>query len=149
MPDVTPFWISLRVAIISTIIVTILGIVISRWLYKRHGFIARLLESMIVLPIVLPPTVMGFILLIVFSPRSIIGSFFTDILHLPVVFTLTGAVLASIIVSFPLMYQHTVQGFRSIDNKMLNTARTMGASERKIFLKLFFHCLKDLYYQAS
>src|SRR5699024_755091 len=136
MPDVTPFWISLRVAIISTIIVTILGIVISRWLYKRHGFIARLLESMIVLPIVLPPTVMGFILLIVFSPRSIIGSFFTDILHLPVVFTLTGAVLASIIVSFPLMYQHTVQGFRSIDNKMLHTARTMGASERKIFFEI-------------
>ena len=91
---------------------------------------------MIVLPIVLPPTVMGFILLIVFSPRSIIGSFFTDILHLPVVFTLTGAVLASIIVSFPLMYQHTVQGFRSIDNKMLNTARTMGASERKIFFEI-------------
>src|SRR5699024_11129585 len=69
-------------------------------------------------------------------PRSIIGSFFTDILHLPVVFTLTGAVLASIIVSFPLMYQHTVQGFRSIDNKMLNTARTMRASERKIFFEI-------------
>src|SRR5699024_10874634 len=116
MPDVTPFWISLRVAIISTIIVTILGIVISRWLYKRHGFIARLLESMIVLPIVLPPTVMGFILLIVFSPRSIIGSFFTYILHLK--------------------YHDTVQCFRSIDNKMLNTARTMGASERKIFFEI-------------
>ena len=55
---------------------------------------------------------------------------------MPVVFTLTGAIIASIIVSFPLMYQHTVQGFRSIDPKMLNTARTMGASENKIFMKL-------------
>ncbi|MBZ8172463.1 molybdate ABC transporter permease subunit [Staphylococcus cohnii] len=136
MPDVTPFWISLRVAVISTIIVTILGVFISRWLYKRRGFITRLLESFIVLPIVLPPTVMGFILLIIFSPRSVIGRFFSDFLHLPVVFTLTGAIFASIIVSFPLMYQHTVQGFRSIDPKMLNTARTMGASESKIFFKL-------------
>lgn len=136
MPDVTPFWISLRVAVISTIIVTILGVFISRWLYKRRGFITRLLESFIVLPIVLPPTVMGFILLIIFSPRSVIGRFFSDFLHLPVVFTLTGAIFASIIVSFPLMYQHTVQGFRNIDPKMLNTARTMGASESKIFFKL-------------
>ncbi|MDW4207573.1 molybdate ABC transporter permease subunit [Staphylococcus saprophyticus] len=136
MPDITPFWISLKVAVISTIIVTLVGVVISKWLYRRHGIIARILESIIVLPIVLPPTVMGFILLIVFSPRSYIGAFFANVLHLPVVFTLTGAVIASVIVSFPLMYQHTVQGFRSIDHKMLNTARTMGASESKIFFKL-------------
>ncbi|MDW4230648.1 molybdate ABC transporter permease subunit [Staphylococcus saprophyticus] len=136
MPDITPFWISLKVAVISTIIVTLIGVVISKWLYRRHGIIARILESIIVLPIVLPPTVMGFILLIVFSPRSYIGAFFANVLHLPVVFTLTGAVIASVLVSFPLMYQHTVQGFRSIDHKMLNTARTMGASESKIFFKL-------------
>lgn len=136
MLDITPFWISLKVAVISTIIVTLIGVLISKWLYRRRGIIARILESIIVLPIVLPPTVMGFILLIVFSPRSYIGAFFANVLHLPVVFTLTGAVIASVIVSFPLMYQHTVQGFRSIDHKMLNTARTMGASESKIFFKL-------------
>ncbi|MGW7976664.1 molybdate ABC transporter permease subunit [Staphylococcus xylosus] len=138
MQDMTPFWISLKVALISTIIVTLLGILISKWLYKRHGIIAKILESVIVLPIVLPPTVMGFILLIIFSPQSYVGAFFKDILNIPVVFTLTGAVIASVIVSFPLMYQHTVQGFRSIDHKMLNTARTMGASENKIFFKLIF-----------
>ncbi|MGJ5712895.1 molybdate ABC transporter permease subunit [Staphylococcus auricularis] len=136
MADFTPFWISIKVAVISTLIVTILGIFISKWLYQRSGVLARILESIIVLPIVLPPTVMGFILLIVFSPRSFVGQFFAQVLHLPVVFTLTGAVVASVIVSFPLMYQHTVQGFRGIDSKMLNTARTMGASEGKIFTKL-------------
>ncbi|MFQ3839680.1 molybdate ABC transporter permease subunit [Staphylococcus pseudoxylosus] len=138
MQDMTPFWISLKVALISTIIVTLLGILISKWLYKRHGIIARILESVIVLPIVLPPTVMGFILLIVFSPQSYVGAFFKETLNMSVVFTLTGAVIASVIVSFPLMYQHTVQGFRNIDHKMLNTARTMGASENKIFFKLIF-----------
>ena len=79
---------------------------------------------------------MGFILLIIFSPHSVVGRFFSNVLHIPVVFTMTGAVIASVIVSFPLMYQHTVQGFRGIDSKMLNTARTMGASERKIFYRL-------------
>ena len=79
---------------------------------------------------------MGFILLIIFSPRGFVGQFFQNVLHLPVVFTMTGAVIASVIVSFPLMYQHTVQGFRNIEPKMLNTARTMGASENKIFFKL-------------
>lgn len=136
MPDLTSFWISIRVAVISTIIVTILGIIISKWLYRRKGHWVKVLESILILPIVLPPTVLGFILLIIFSPRGFVGQFFTNVLHLPVVFTVTGAVVASVIVSFPLMYQHTIQGFRSIDNKMINTARTMGASEGKIFFKL-------------
>ena len=136
MPDFTPFWISIKVALISTVIVTIIGVLVSKWLYERKGIIARILESIIVLPIVLPPTVMGFILLIIFSPHSVVGRFFSNVLDIPVVFTMTGAVIASVIVSFPLMYQHTVQGFRGIDSKMLNTARTMGASERKIFYRL-------------
>lgn len=136
MPDLTPFWISLKVAGISTVIVSILCIIIARLLYRGNGHLTKILESFILLPIVLPPTVMGFILLIIFSPRSIVGQFFQNVLHLPVVFTMTGAVIASVIVSFPLMYQHTVQGFRNIDPKMLNTARTMGASENKIFFRL-------------
>lgn len=136
MPDFTPFWISLKVAVISTIIVMILSIIIARLLYRGTGHFTKLLESLILLPIVLPPMVMGFILLIIFSPRGFVGQFFQNVLHLPVVFTMTGAVIASVIVSFPLMYQHTVQGFRNIEPKMLNTARTMGASENKIFFKL-------------
>ena len=109
MPDLTSFWISFRVALISTMIVTIFGILISKWLYNKKRYWVNLLESFIILPIVLPPTVLGFILLIIFSTRSPVGEFFTNILHLPVVFTLTGAVIASVIVSFPLMYQHTIQ----------------------------------------
>ncbi|MES3702148.1 molybdate ABC transporter permease subunit [Staphylococcus arlettae] len=142
MPDITPFWISLKVAITSTIIVTILGIIIAKWLYQQKGWFSRIMESLIILPIVLPPTVLGFILLIIFSPNNYIGGFITNVLHIPVIFTLTGAVTASVIVSFPLMYQHTVQGFRSIDKKMLNTARTMGASEGRIFFRLILPLAK-------
>ncbi|PTH35102.1 molybdate ABC transporter permease subunit [Staphylococcus arlettae] len=142
MPDITPFWISLKVAITSTIIVTILGIIIAKWLYQQKGWFSRIMESLIILPIVLPPTVLGFILLIIFSPNNYIGGFITNVLHIPVIFTLTGAVIASVIVSFPLMYQQTVQGFRSIDKKMLNTARTMGASEGRIFFRLILPLAK-------
>ena len=99
MPDLTPFWISIRVAVISTIIVTILGVFISKWLYRRKGSWVKVLESLLILPIVLPPTVLGFILLIIFSPRGPIGQFFANVLHY-LVFTLTGAVIASVIVIF-------------------------------------------------
>lgn len=136
MTDWTPFWISLRVAIISTVIVVILSIICAKVMYQKHSKIAQFIESIVMLPIVLPPTVMGFLLLIVFSGDGPIGYFLTHYLGVNVIFTWIGAVIASVIVSFPLMYQHTVQGFRNIDVKMLNTARTMGASEQKIFYKI-------------
>ncbi|MDU6916917.1 MAG: molybdate ABC transporter permease subunit, partial [Staphylococcus epidermidis] len=78
MPDLTSFWISFRVALISTMIVTIFGILISKWLYNKNRYWVNLLESFIILPIVLPPTVLGFILLIIFSTRSPVGEFFTN-----------------------------------------------------------------------
>lgn len=136
MTDWTPFWISLRVAIISTVIVVILSIISAKVMYQKHSKIAQFIESIVMLPIVLPPTVMGFLLLIAFSGDGPIGYFLTHYLGVNVIFTWIGAVIASVIVSFPLMYQHTVQGFRNIDTKMLNTARTMGASEQKIFYKI-------------
>ncbi|EGQ3305148.1 molybdate ABC transporter permease subunit [Staphylococcus pseudintermedius] len=136
MPDLTPFWISIRVAFVSTVIVFILGITLARIMYYRKSKWTHLIESIVLLPIVLPPTVLGFLLLMFFSVDHPVGHLLTDILGIKVVFTWVGAVVASVIVSFPLMYQHTVQGFRNINPGMLNTARTMGASERKIFFKI-------------
>lgn len=136
MSELTPFWISLRVAMISTVIVVVLATLLAKILYNKQGRLIKFCESLVLLPIVLPPTVMGFLLLILFSVNGPVGYFLTEVLGIKVVFTLTGAVIASVIVSFPLMYQHAVQGFRSIDDKMLNTARTMGASENKIFYRL-------------
>ncbi|QHW37666.1 molybdate ABC transporter permease subunit [Staphylococcus ursi] len=136
MPDLMPFWISIRVAFVSTVIVFILGIALARMMYDRRTKWTHLIESIVLLPIVLPPTVLGFLLLMFFSVDHPVGHLLTDILGVKVVFTWIGAVVASVIVSFPLMYQHTVQGFRNINPRMLNTARTMGASELKIFFKI-------------
>lgn len=136
MADLTPLWISLRVAIISTLIVVVLSVLLAKILYHRQNTWTRLIESFVLLPIILPPTVLGFLLLIAFSVEGPLGHLITKDLGIQVVFSLVGATLASVIVSFPLMYQHTVQGFRNIDTQMLNAARTMGASETKIFFKL-------------
>ena len=113
MPDITPFGFRFK----WSIIVSVLGIFVCRLLYKGKGHLTKLLESFILLPIVLPPTVLGFILLIIFSPRSVVGQF----LKTYYIFQHDRCLS-----SFPLMYQHTIQGFRSINPKMLNTARTMG-----------------------
>lgn len=75
MPDITPFGFRFKWSAISTIIVSVLGIFVCRLLYKGKGHLTKLLESFILLPIVLPPTVLGFILLIIFSPRSVVGQF--------------------------------------------------------------------------
>lgn len=133
MPDLTPLWISIKVTIISTIIVCILGIILAKLMLNYKGKLRSVVESTIMIPIVLPPTVMGFILLIVFGKNKIFGQFLSDVLHINVIFTWVGAVIAAIIVSLPLMYQHVMNGFQSINPKMLNSARTMGASEGKIF----------------
>ncbi|ARJ50430.1 molybdate ABC transporter permease subunit [Staphylococcus lutrae] len=136
MAELMPLWISIRVAIVSTIIVSMCGILLARILYHRENKWTQFVESVLLLPIVLPPTVLGFLLLMFFSVNHPIGHFLTDILGIKIVFTWTGAVIASVIVSFPLMYQHTVHGFRQINPRMLNTARTMGATELKIFFKI-------------
>lgn len=133
MPDLTPLWISIKVTLISTIIVCILGIILAKLMFNFKGKLKPIIESVIMLPIVLPPTVMGFVLLIVFSKNKIFGQFLDDVFQINVIFTWVGAVIAAVIVSLPLMYQHVINGFQSINPKMLNSARTMGASEGKIF----------------
>ncbi|WP_239750946.1 molybdate ABC transporter permease subunit [Mammaliicoccus sp. H-M34] len=133
MPDLTPLWISIKVTLISTIIVCILGIILAKLMFNYKGKLKPIIESVIMLPIVLPPTVMGFVLLIVFSKNKVFGQFLDDVFQINVIFTWVGAVIAAVIVSLPLMYQHVINGFQSINPKMLNSARTMGASEGKIF----------------
>lgn len=133
MAELTPLWISIKVSTISTIIVCIIGVFLAKKMFECKSKYKPILESIIMLPIVLPPTVLGFILLIIFSKNQFIGNLLNDFFHIEVIFTWIGAVIAAVIVSLPLMYQHVMNGFQSINPKMLNTARTMGASELKIF----------------
>ena len=132
--DLSPLWISLKIALISTVITFVLGILIARLVTKMKKGIA-VVDSVLSIPLVLPPTVVGFFLLVIFGSNSPIGKFL-DRLGADVIFTVTGAVIAAIIVSFPIMYRSTRGALEQVDPKYVDAARTLGLSEWKIFKKV-------------
>ncbi len=133
-----PLHLSLKVAGISTIIVFITGVFFARLLACKTFFGKGLIESIFLLPLVLPPTVVGFGLLFLFGKNGILGRWLLSWFDVQVVFSWGGAVIASVVVSFPLMYQSAVAAFASLDHRLENVARTMGASEWRVFWTISF-----------
>ena len=131
----SPVILSLRVATISTIITMIVGIVFA-YIFVRYNFHFKdLLESVLILPMVLP-SVIGYILLVIFGKRGFIGVYLNKIFGISIIFTWIACVIASVVVSIPLMYQSVKSSFLAIDENYINAARTLGASEKKIFFKV-------------
>jgi len=129
-----PIILSIKVALISTIIVMLLGTA-TAWLLCRIRFSGKnILETVIGLPLVLPPTVIGFGLLLLFGRNALLGSFLENTLHIQVVFTWRAAVIAAVVVSLPLMYRSARAAFETVDGNLESAARTLGASELRIFL---------------
>lgn len=136
--NMTPLLLSLKVAVVSTLIVFVFGMLFARFMTRKHFFGKHVLESLFLLPLVLPPTVVGFGLLLLFGKNGFLGKLLDEWFGITVVFTLTGAVIASIVVSFPLMYQSAVAAFTSVDHRLEDAARTMGASEWRLFWTVVF-----------
>lgn len=134
MFDFSPLWISLKVALPATIFTFILGICAARTVVKlKHG--QAVLDGLFTLPLVLPPTVVGFFLLLAFGKNSLVGQFFSQF-GFSFIFSWQGAVIASTVVSFPLMYRTVRGAFEQINPEYLYAARTLGMTERKIFRKI-------------
>lgn len=95
-----------------------------------------LLDGIMSLPLVLPPTVAGFILLLIFSKRRLVGSFLLDTFDISVVQTWLGCIIAATVISLPLMYQNARAAFDQVDKNLIYAARTLGMSERMIFYKV-------------
>ena len=132
--DYSPLFISLKVAIIATIITFVLGLLAARLVVSmKHG--KTLLDCIFSLPLVLPPTVVGFFLLLIFGRNSIIGDFLIKI-GCSVVFDIKGAVISSVVVSFPLMYRTVRGAFEQVDASYIYAARTLGMREWVIFRKI-------------
>ena len=132
--EYSPLILSLKTAFYSTIITFFVGIYIAFAVFKIKRF-SSIFDIVFTLPLVLPPTVVGFFLLIFFGRNSFIGSI-VEKLGFPFIFTLRGAILASFIVSFPLMYRTSKGAFEQIDTNIINAARTLGKSENWIFWKV-------------
>lgn len=133
--DCFPIYLSLRVALISLVLVVILAVPTARLLglYQFRGH--NVLEALFTLPLVLPPSVVGYGLLVLIGRNGIVGQYLHS-MGISLVFTWWAVVLAASIVAFPLMYQSARGAFASVDTSCEKAARTLGASELRIFFRI-------------
>ena len=133
--DLSPLFISLKTSLIGTSITFILAIPIAYWMSMYRGKFKSIIDGILTIPLVLPPTVMGFILLMIIGKRGFLGNILQKF-NITLVFRWQAAAIAAAIVSFPLMYRTTRGAFEQIDINIINAARTLGINEKDIFLKI-------------
>jgi molybdate transport system permease protein len=132
MDYLSPLWISAKTVLTTTVITFFIGIAIARWMARFSGRGKNLLDGIFILPLVLPPTVVGFGLLLLFGKNGPIGQALAW-LGTSVVFSWPATVISAVVMTFPLMYMSARAGFEQVDINVENAARTLGASEWRVF----------------
>ncbi|WP_353932632.1 molybdate ABC transporter permease subunit [Okeanomitos corallinicola TIOX110] len=133
--DLSPLWISLKTSFLATFITLFLGVGTAYWMLGYRGKGKSFIEGIFVAPLILPPTVVGFLLLLFFGNNGPVGKLLQPF-NLTIVFTWYGAAIAAMVVSFPLMYKTALAAFEQIDSNLLRAARTLGAKELTIFWRV-------------
>lgn len=129
MIDWNPLWLSFQLSFVTTVILLVIALPLSYWLaYSRHR-IKVVAEAIISLPLVLPPTVLGFYLLLAFSPAHFFGHFLDRYLNIRLVFTFPGLVIASLFYSLPFMVNPILSGLKSLPPSLKEAAHTLGKSD--------------------
>lgn len=134
--DWSPLIISLKTGVVATIISFFLGIYTARKVVKASPAKKAFLDGILTLPMVLPPTVAGFFLLLLFSRRRPLGMFLFEQFDIKVVQTWLGCIIAATVIAFPLMYRNARAAFEQIDVNLIYAGRTLGMSETEIFWKI-------------
>ena len=127
---------TLRLAAITTLVLGVLGLPLAHWLNSTRWRFAAMLETMVALPIVLPPTVIGFYLLTAFSPNHAPGRWWQSIAGAPLAFSFTGLVIASVFYSLPFAVQPFQAALRAVPRDLLDAGAILGASPRHVFWRL-------------
>jgi molybdate ABC transporter permease protein len=136
MPDdLSPLWISLRTSAAATVLAFVAGIAAARLVNGYRGRARGLLDGVLILPLVLPPTVVGFFLLLLVGRRSWIGQALAQA-GIAIAFSWPGTVIAAAVVAFPLMYRTTLGAFEQVNPNLLDAARTLGAGEWRTFRRV-------------
>ncbi len=135
-PGAGPLWLSVRLATITTMVLILIGTPLAWWLSRTSSRWKSPLEAIVALPIVLPPTVMGFYLLIVLGPYGTIGRWWVDVTGETLTFSFTGLVIASCLYSLPFAVQPLQNAFESLDKRDLEAAWTLGASRIDAFFSV-------------
>jgi molybdate transport system permease protein len=136
MPDLTPLWLTLKVATTATFLS--LGVAVAfAWLVARRSFPGReLLDAVLTLPLVLPPTVLGYYLIVVWGRNGWLGSWLYQHLGVTLMFTWQGAVLAASVVSFPLLFKSARAAFEGVPAEYEQAARILGDAEFAVFWRI-------------
>jgi len=130
--DWSPVWISLATSITATVITLVVGLAAASWRDRKNGAGMALIDGIFILPLVLPPTVVGFFLLLLFGRNGPLGKLLLA-LGANVVFSWPATVIAAAVVSFPLIYLTARAALEQVDPQFLQAARTLGASEWRVF----------------
>lgn len=138
--DTQALLLSVWLAFTTTAILLAIALPLGYWLANSRSWAAKLVQALTALPLVLPPTVLGFYLLVLLGPRTLPGRLFTALLGHPAAFSFTGLLIGSVIYSFPFAVQPVAAGFAAVDTQMLEAARLLGAGRlavlRRILLPL-------------
>ena len=134
--DWSPLWISLKTGIVTTLLCAVIGTVLAWKILFMRGILKAILDSILTLPMVLPPTVAGFLLLLLFSRRRPLGIFLFETFSIKVVQSFLGLVLASFVISLPLMYRSARSAFELVPENLVKAGQTLGMSEREIFFRV-------------
>lgn len=138
MIDLGPVWLTLYLALVTTVCLLVLATPLAWWLARTDAKIKPLIEALTALPLVLPPTVLGFYLLIVMSPTSPIGAFWVEVTGTTLTFSFTGLVIASIIYSLPFAVQPLQGAFEAVGRGPMEAAAMLRASPFEAFRRVAF-----------
>jgi molybdate transport system permease protein len=127
---------TLRLATTTTLVLAVIGLPLAQWLNRTRWRLAPAIETLVALPVVLPPTVIGFYLLVAFSPQHPPGSWWRELTGAPLSFSFTGLVIASVFYSLPFAVQPFQAALRGVSPELLEAGRALGASPLRVFLRL-------------
>ncbi len=129
-------WVTFKLASLTAGVLLVIGLPIAYWLAYSTWRWKFVVESIVALPLVLPPTVLGFYILVAIGPHSPVGRFYADLVGHPLPFTFEGLLLASILYSLPFAVQPFASAFEQVDRKLIEASWTLGLSKVKTFFKL-------------
>ena len=134
--DWSPLFISLKTGILATVLAFFAGIAAARFIMKLNNTAKAVVDGLLTLPLVLPPTVAGFFLLLIFSLRRPFGKYLYTQFDIKMVQTWPGCVVAALVIAFPLMYRNARAAFEQVDVNLIYAAQTLGMPEWKIFWRV-------------
>jgi molybdate transport system permease protein len=134
--DTSALWLSVKLASLTTLVLLVLGLPLAHWLATSRWRWKPLVEALVSLPLVLPPTVLGFYLLMAFSPRSPLGRVFVDLFGQTLPFTFEGLLVASVLYGLPFAVQPFTAALAGVDRRLVEAAHTLGASRLRTFFRI-------------